>query len=134
MKHKSLIIWSAVAVAMMVMLLSARGFFTADNSADRLLAVCDSVSSTGLLYLCFGLLLWISTTGVFDMLGYAIKKGAHYIVPGLVKMECDTFYDYKLDKQDKPSSKVYLIPVLEGVALLAISAVLIICWYRIANP
>ena len=48
------------------------------SAADRILAIGNGFSVIALLYISFGLLVWISTTGVLDIFSFALQKGAHF--------------------------------------------------------
>lgn len=132
MKFKSYLIHGGIALVAIILLLISRGFFIAEDAQGRLLAAADSFSAVALLFVCFGALIWISSTGVFDMLGYAIKKGAHMLIPGMVKMDATDFYEYKVEKQDKKRNTAYSAILVVGLILLVISFILIFCWYQVS--
>ena len=132
MKYRSYLIHGGIALVAIILLLVNRGFFRAEDAAGRLLAAADSFSAVALFFVCFGALVWISSTGVFDMLGYAIKKGAHYLIPGMVKMDAEDFYEYKLEKKDKKQKVAYNVILVVGLVLLVISFILIFFWYQVS--
>ena len=133
MKFKSYLIHGGIALFCVILLLVNRGFFTAEDLETRVLAAADSFTAVGLIFTCFGLLVWISSTGVFDMLGYAIQKGAHALVPGLVKFDAEDFYEYKMELKDKKKKSSYSAILKVGLVIFSIAVVLVIVWYKVSG-
>ena len=73
---------SGLLLAFAVMWL--RGLFSAESAADTVMAVSDGFAVAGLLFFGIGSLMWVSTTGFFDIFAFALRKGAHAIIPGMV--------------------------------------------------
>lgn len=132
MKHKGYLISGGIALVMILLLMISRGFFTADTAEARLLAASDAVSVVALMFVCVGALIWISSTGVFDMLGYALKKGAHALIPGRIGDPAIDFYEYKMAMKEKERHTPISILVV-GLILLALSFVLIYFWYKVSG-
>lgn len=70
-------------------------------------ALSDGFFVTGLLNLGFGALIWISTTGFFDIFSYSAKSILNFFIPrsmmermGMTRTSGD-FYEYKVKKQEK---------------------------------
>lgn len=109
------------------------------TAEGRLRVFCDAFFIVGMLYFCIGALIWVSTTGFFDIFSYAFRKGAHALIPGRVSDTVGGFYEYKLGKQEKRSKKGSgaggrsgkASTLLIGILLLAVSAVLTALWYGI---
>ena len=133
MKLKSYLIHSAIAIVCIILLMINRGFFSADTLETRILAACDSFTAIGFLFTGFGLLVWISSTGVFDMLAYAVKKGAHALIPGLVKFEAEDFYEYKMELKEKKKKGSYGAIVQVGLVILLIAVILVFAWYKVSG-
>lgn len=133
MKFKSYLIHGSIAIVCIVLLMISRGFFTETEIEGKVLVAADSFTAIGLLFTGFGLLIWISSTGVFDMLGYAMKKGAHALIPGLVKFEAEDFYEYKMVLKDKKKNASYNAILRVGLIVLAIAVVLVVVWYKVSG-
>lgn len=114
-------------------LMVVRGIFSAASPADALLCACDGFSVSGILFLSVALMMWIAGAGAFDMLGYAVKKGLHHIIPGRFGGDNETFYDYKQKKREKRSSGVIKRTAAVGAADFAIGFILIVVWYSVTG-
>ena len=99
-----------------------------EGYSDRLRAVADAFSITALLYLCIGALLFVSTTGFFDIFGYAVKRGAHALIPGIVHDNTGDYYEYLEEKKLKRKGHSLKSTLIAGVVLLAIGAFLTGWW------
>lgn len=115
-------------------IMASQGAFSGEAmpAADRLLAVCNGVSVTAMLYLCFGALAWVSTTGMFDIFSYAVRRGAHFLIPFLGGGETGNYYEYKVEKQEKRKShtKSQVSTLLVGAGFLLAGIILTVIWYR----
>lgn len=110
-----------------------------ENAAGRVRVFSDAFFIVGMLYSCIGALIWVSTTGFFDIFSYAFRKGAHALIPGRITDTVGGFYEYKLEKQEKRKGKNSqsggrsgkASTLLVGMLLLAASAVLAAVWYGV---
>ena len=107
------------------------GFFEIVNSATNqtkeiLNILCSAFFIPGALFLLTGALLWISTTGFFDSFGYAFKMTAHMFLP-FRKTERKSFYDYKMEKEEKRASVPHFVLIV-GAAFILVSVVFLILW------
>lgn len=91
---------------------------TLDN-AQKYLNLADAFTIPSVVMLMLGVLVWISTTGSFDALGYGFKRAKEAFIPSAYKHE--QFYDYKVRKDKKRikgygfmfiSGGIYLIPAI----------------------
>lgn len=129
MKYRSYLINLIVALVLIFALMMARGFFSAEGSAEMLLIAADSFTAIAFIFVGIGALVWISSTGFFDIFGYAFKWSAHALIPGLFRLNAENFYEYKLEQKEK-SHKGYGGMLVVGIALLLISGVLVLLWYK----
>ncbi len=127
------LVQTVVAVILSIVIMGFRGAFNAELSqSDRVKGVCDGFSITAMMYICLGILMWVSTTGFFDIFSYAFRKGAHAIIPGMgFDNSLNTYYDYKQDKIEKRNSKPMYSTLVIGIFLLIISGVLVFYWYSL---
>ncbi len=99
--------------------------------ADRVRTVDDAFTVVALLYVCFGALLWVSSTGFFDIFGFAVKRALHAFVPGFVGDEVADYYEYKEERRGKRKERSIKSTFFAGVFLLVISIVLTAVWYQL---
>ncbi len=127
------LVQTVIALMLSLIIMNLRGAFDSEAAAaDRFKAVCDGFSVTAMLYISFGILMWVSTTGFFDIFGYAFRKGAHAIIPGMgLDKSNKSYYDYKQDKMDKRNTKPMYSTLIIGVLFLIVSAILVARWYSL---
>ena len=101
-------------------ILAIREYSAADEAAVRFLNLADAFTIPGVIMLMAGVLVWISTEGVFDMILYGVNRGMASIIP-FMRSSDESFLDYKTRKQSKRikgysfmfiSGGVYLIPAI----------------------
>lgn len=126
--------WVALATGLLLAgaVMWIRGIFTAETPAAVVMAISDGFTVAGLLYLCMGSLMWVSTTGMFDIFAYALKKGAHAIIPGMVQDPVNNYYEYKMDKKSKRKGFTQHAALVVGAVFMAISIILTGVWYGIS--
>lgn len=130
MKRKALFIQLLAGTAAAFLLMWQRGLFRAALPADRVLIVCDGFTLVSFVYLGAGALMWVSTTGFFDIFGFAFKKAAHVLIPGLDPLKVGGYYEYRLGKQEKRNRTRGGSSLAAGLVFLVISLVLTAVWYR----
>lgn len=106
MKFKKYLVQAIVALALSVSVMVSRGAFAAGAAAaDRIMAISDGFTVSALLFICMGILVWVSTTGFFDIFSYAFKKAARVFVPGAYAGETANYYTYVTGQKDKRKGK-----------------------------
>jgi hypothetical protein len=105
-KYKKLITWGIAAVVSLITILVV--YFLRINNPPYgmaempvMQAVSDGFFVTGLIFTGFGLLLWISTTGVLDIITYGFKSLLYLFTPYQKSKDEGGFYEYKLEKAAK---------------------------------
>ena len=92
-----LIIQIVIGLIIAVGVMTSQGAFAEGvSAADRILAIGNGFSVIALLYISFGLLVWISTTGVLDIFSFALQKGAHFLIPFSTREANGKFYEFKV--------------------------------------
>lgn len=131
MKHKKYIIQLLTAVLISFLLMLMRGLFEAEKLADKVLIICDGFTITAFCFLGIGALIWVSTTGWFDIFSFAFQKALHAFIPGRVHDKTGSYYDYKMKKaaDRKPFSERSTLII--GLVMLAVSFVLTYVWYQL---
>ncbi len=131
--------WKKYGIQIIVGLLIVAGLAVGSGLGKQELAedvvkiLCDSFFVIAVMYLGIGSLLWVSTTGFFDIFGFAIGHAAHTLIPGMVKEIESDFYTYKMTKADKRTEKPLLSTFIVGVLFLIISIILNVIWFQIAE-
>ncbi|MDE5819146.1 MAG: DUF3899 domain-containing protein [Lachnospiraceae bacterium] len=132
-KLKSYVIQTVAGLILSVSVMFWQNVFARENAADVIRGVCDGFTVTALLYVAMGMLLWISTTGFFDIFGFAFRKGVHHILPVIIHEDPGGFYEYKVEKEEKRQVKPQRSTLLVGSFFLAVSIVLTLVWYGVAG-
>ena len=85
------------------------------------------------VYISFGLLVWISTTGVLDIFSFALQKGAHFLIPFSTREANGKFYEFKVEKakKRKQKGKGQYMTLLVGIGFLMIAIALTVAWYYV---
>lgn len=133
MKHKALIIQLLVGLAVSFLLMWQRGLFEASETADRILIISDGFTLVSFLYLGIGSLMWVSTTGVFDIFSFAFKKAAHALIPGKDPQKVGKYYEYRLKKKEKQKEFRGGSSLIVGAILLGFAIVMTVVWYGVAE-
>jgi len=131
-KYKSTIIQIVAGLMVSVIVMYAQGVFAREDRADIIRGVCDGFTVTALIYVAFGMLFWISTTGFFDIFGFAFRKGMHHFLPVFVREDPGGYYEYKIDREEKRQVKPQRSTLAVGLLFLAVSIILTFVWYGTA--
>ena len=136
MKNKKWIYWSVLAALealAAVMIACYQGLDAAQTLSMNARFLSDGCFVVGLLMTGVGLLTWVSTTGFFDMLSYGVIYGVRAVVGlfgGSRKPNDQTFYDYKMAKEEKRGAAQYAI-LVSGIVFIALSVVFLMTYYRL---
>lgn len=103
------------------LILLLRKYSAASTPDVRYLNLADAFTIPAVIMLMVGVMVWISTQGMFDILTYGLGRGLGSLVPFLRLEKDERFYDYKQRKQNKRikgysflfiSGGIYFIPAL----------------------
>ena len=130
---KKLKYWIQVAIGLLFafVIMSYRGLFEKTVLSDKVMAVCDGFTVAAFLYLCMGALLWVSSTGWFDIFGFAVKRAAHMFFPARFEDVEKGYYEYKVKKSKKRKVFAEHFTLMLGVIFLVISIILTAAWYMV---
>ncbi|MBR5720989.1 MAG: DUF3899 domain-containing protein [Clostridia bacterium] len=117
-----------IGAALALWVMYSEGLFIPNNPVDVPAVLCDAFFVPGILMVMVGALLWISTTGLFDALGYAFRVAGHNLLPFLFKKDIDSFYDYKTEKDGKRMKTPVFIFIV-GVVFLVASGIALAVYY-----
>ena len=133
MKNLKYYVQTGIGLALAFTVMVSRGLFSKPSIGDKVMAVGDGFTVAAVFYLGMGSLIWISSTGFFDIFSYAVKKATHAIVPGMVQDDVGRYYEYKVEKEEKHKKGVLEHFTLKlGFIFLIISAILLFVWYQVS--
>lgn len=136
MKNKKWIFWGVLAAAEVIaalMIARYQGLDAGQTLSMNARFLSDGCFVVGLLMTGVGLMTWVATTGFFDMLGYGVRYGIRAFVGlfgGNRKPNDKTFYDYKMEQEEKRGGAQYAI-LVSGVAFIALSAGFLMMYYNL---
>lgn len=135
--HKLLLKYSITTVAaglFTLLLLWLRDFGSAETLEDQYRILADAFSIPGMLLILFTGLVWVSSEGAFDGLGYAFSRVGSMLIPFFKKsLEHQTYYDYKMSKKDKRAHG-YSFLFFVGLVFLAVGIVFIVLHSSVYVP
>ena len=107
-----------------------RGFTLTAPAALMARTLSDGFFVAGLLFTGLGALVWVSSTGFFDMFSYGIHSLLVLFTALRRPEDHVSFYDYKLAKEAKRGKPMRHILVI-GLALVALSAACLYLYYQL---
>jgi hypothetical protein len=133
MKNVKVLIQLVVGLLIAFFIMRYQGAFVATKTSDIVMAVGDGFTVAAVLYLGVGALMWISTTGFFDVFGFAFKKAARVFIPNFFVDFEGNFYEYKMGKEEKRKGFSQYSTLIIGAIFLVISIILTVVWYMIVE-
>ncbi len=134
-KHgaRKYIVTAMVGLALAMAVMGIRGGYGATDQALLLQALCDACFVAGILLVCVGLLIFVAGDGMFDMLGYGVRKLLRLVLPQEKQDQFPkTFFDYREMKHGGGKAPFgYLLLVGAGYLLLA--AVMLVMYIAAAG-
>jgi hypothetical protein len=114
---------TGVALALCLLTLWLHGFSLATELVDKYRILADAFTIPGVIILMVGCLVWISTTGFFDILAFAFSNLGARLIPFFgAKSDHESYYDYKMRK-DKSRAKGYAFLFVVGAVFVVIALV-----------
>lgn len=124
------IITAAIALLIAWPVATYRGMGAEQSAAWNARCLSDGFFTAGLLLTGLGALIWISTTGFFDMFSYAFHSLLVLFSPLRKPSEHESFFDYKQAKDMKRGKPLYFM-VIVGVACLLVSVICLVLYYKL---
>ena len=115
------LISTACALLLAVLFAQIRGFSFSQPLATNLAALCDGFFVSGMLVAGLGAMIWVSTTGFFDILSYGFKN-LSVLVPFHHRRKYKHFYEYKAEQAAKRSKPQFFLLVI-GLSMVLIAAI-----------
>ncbi len=110
-----------------VLILVGRDAFV-KSGQDLMKDLSDAFFVPGIVMLCFGVLVFATNGGTFDMLAFGVIKMFDLFKKDLTKVKYRTFYDYRKAQNEKKRSFLHLIII--GAGFLIVGVVFLIVYYQ----
>lgn len=120
-----------VATALVFGVLALREFWAQTQVSQKIRYLSDAFSITGILFMSFGALFFLSDEGSFDGIGWAMKSAIRVIIPFVGTKEAETYRSYKERKHSKPKMKGYSCMFITGLACLVVGIVFMILFNKL---
>ena len=114
-----------LGVALLIMI--SKNIFTETDQQQVYQILSDSFFVPGVVITGFGLLVFASNGGAFDMLTFGMKKFFSLFKKDLSGITKETFYDYSMAKHGEHLSFAYMIVV--GLILIGISIIFLMLYF-----
>lgn len=123
------IITLLVESALVLLILMAKDFFAQTDPVTIFHILADAFFAVGIITSCFGLLIFSTNEGTFDMLKYGLDSFFGYFKKDHIK-KYETFYDYRESRADKKLQFGFM--VICGLLFLAVSFVMFFFYSKYA--
>ena len=103
------------------------GVFETESTKEVMGCISNGFFIAGAMFAGIGALSYIGSKGTYDALSYGVSKiGIHQLIPGIPKEIPESYYDYKMAKEEKGRSWFpnLLITGLAGILLSVVFLVL----------
>ena len=116
---KKYLITFGIMAVISVAILAFLGFFGPGQSIyAKYSSLADAFTVPGAVALLFGLLIWVSTKGIFDPLAFGIKLALSAFTPFKRGERFEKYYDYKARKDEKRVSGYGFLVICGAIYLL----------------
>lgn len=112
-----------------VLVLVSKGTFVQTELLIIYKDLCDAFFIPGGIMVGFGLLIFVSNGGVFDMLKFGLIKLTDLFRRDLTKVKFRTFYDYRKAQEGKSRSFFYIL--LSGIILCVLAVIFLILYLNV---
>ena len=110
-----------------IVVLAVRGSFV--KSGKPLISdLCDAFAVPGMIMTCFGLLVFVTNGGTFDMLAFGVRK-LFDLFKKDVKGKYKDFHDYREAKKDRGLKTTFML--FTGLGYIALAVIFLICYYNV---
>ncbi len=113
-----------------VIILVSVGFSTDQGLTVVYLNLADAFCIPAMVMIALGALVWVSTTGFFDSLGYIVKIGVRALIPMARKGQYEKYYDYKVRKDGKRITGYGFI-LISGCIYLLIGVIFTLLFFTV---
>ena len=102
--------------------------FAGSALVDKYLILCDAFTVPGMLLICFGAMLWVSTTGALDGLSYAVRFAVYSLIPAK-RLERDEKYGDYIERKSQNRVKGYGFLFFAGLITMAVALIFMALYY-----
>ena len=124
---KKYLITLLVGMVGVIAILASKDIFAQTVQKDVYHILCDAFFVVGVLIECVGLLIFSSNEGTFDIIVYGVSSFVD-MFKKQPNRKYETFYDYRVARQDKKIKFAYLLIV--GLVFLAVSGVMLYLYHQ----
>ena len=124
---KKYLITLLVGMVGVIAILASKDIFAQTVQKDVYHILCDAFFVVGVLIECVGLLIFSSNEGTFDIIVYGVSSFVD-MFKKQPNRKYETFYDYRVARQDKKIKFAYLLIV--GLVFLAVSGVMLLLYHQ----
>ena len=121
------VITGSIGLGFALIIMLAKGVFNQEDTQQVYKILSDSFFVPGVCIAGFGLLIFASNGGTFDMLSFGMKKFFSLFKRDLKGTMNETFYDYRVAKEGTEKSFGYMIIV--GLVFIAISVIFVVLYF-----
>ncbi len=114
---------------LVMFVLLGRGFFQSPALLEQYRILADAFTTAGVVLIMVGVLIWVSTTGLFDMITFALSKFGRALIPFSKKSD-EKYYDYVVRKREKRFSG-YLFVFIVGALYMIPAIIFTVMFYSI---
>ena len=135
--HKILLRYSVttlIAGLMTLFVMYLRNFWSAVTLVEKYRTLADALTIPGVFLIMITALVWVSSEGFFDGLGYAFSRVGGMLIPFYKKgLKHETYYEYKQRQADKKAHG-YSFLLVVGLAFTAVAIVFIMLHESVYVP
>ena len=122
-------ITTGVCAIITFVLLIIKGVFNNPETKELMKYFTDSFFAVGIICAAFGLLVFASNGGAFDMLVYGVYRFLTLFKKNHTDVKYQTYYDYHIAKAERKKTE-FLFMVIVGLLFVGISMIFLIFWYQ----
>ena len=117
-----------VGIGLFMMVVIIKDLFHQTEPKDIYHILSDAFFVPGVLLIGFGLILFASNEGTFDMLSYGLLSFFNLFRRDMTKMKYHDYHDYKESKREKRQSFGHLIII--GLIFIALSILMLMLYSK----
>ena len=124
--HLRLVVTLLIGLCLAAGVFAVRGGFDMSDWPDIAAALCDACFVPAALLISFGLLLFASNDGLFDMMTFSVQKVLRLMLSAEKQAAFPkTFYDYRVLKQGRKAGFGFLL--IAGAIYLVLAFIFLLC-------
>lgn len=128
-KRKPLLIQLGIALGIAAMVACSQGLSLKSSAQVNFGALCDGCFISAVLFVGLGSLMWIASTGFFDLFSYGVKSLMNFLTPTKKLKDFPDYYEYKCEKDEKREGRAATYSVLlAGLMVFALSVLFLLLY------